>query len=106
MIYLSKQPFFSIDLKFKVGDLVIPVDDNTLKRITCPTVCRVLSVERPPKDYGLSDQKLEIQCIETGLTAKKHGGNVLKYDSFLIFSVMSMLSRMIEAHFSQKISLP
>lgn len=102
----SKKPYYSVDLTYRVGDLVALVDMRNPSRTINPTICRVLSVERPPRQYGLTDQKLHLECIKTGLTAKMHGAEVLKYDTYLIFAIMGTMSRLIEAHFGERHSLP
>ena len=102
----NKTPYYSVDLTYRVGDLVALIDMKNPVRSVNPTVCRVLSVERPPKQHGLTDQKLLLECVKTGLTTKMLGAEVLKYDTFLIFATMGMMSRLIEAHFGERFSLP
>ena len=105
-VIYSNKPFYSVDLTFRVDDLVAMVDSSFPKKYVNPTICKVISVERPQESYGLSDQKLEVKCLKTGLVGKVTGAEVLKYDTYLIFSVMSMFSKLLNSNFDVDIQLP
>ena len=105
MISSSKSTYYSTDLVYRKGDLVVLMTDLSPRNIKNPTVCRVVDLERPPKTFGLHDQKLQLECIKTGLTTASNGSEVLKYDTFLIFAVMGMFDALGKCSFNSGVTV-
>lgn len=100
MILNVTKSYYSVDLVYKIGEKVCIY--NLAMKTSKPIMFTIVDVERPPKDFGLRDQKLTVQCHDTKIIHHLRGDEVIKYDTFLIFWTMAFFNRMLRQHFSSE----
>lgn len=92
-------------MTLRVGDLIIGAD---IFDTPCdPDIWRILSIKEPAENVSPSNQVITVRRrsdnkVVTGI----RGNEVMKYETYMIFRIMAMLSRVGTLNLAREIQLP
>lgn len=94
MIYSKSNPYYSTSTGIKLNDLVVV---GAHRKWNNPTICRVVSSVGPLKPNNSMYTTFVLECINTKIVTQAKGLELIKYDAYLIMSILRMQKKLIKA---------